>query len=498
MTANAHPPELKRVHRWIAEHAAATPDRVAFVCDDSPITYSELNNAVAAAAGAFLEFGIEIGETICIDSQIPEDLVIGNIAAIAIGAIAVPLPPKNRDECDYILKDSATRLLLTRDPSRFTELGNVTSLEPPCGVTAGISPIPEREIGPMDTVLVLYTSGTTSGKRKGVMLPYLALRDSIDNRINLMGITDEIVEYLASPIHVVFGFGRCRLVFQCGGTIIYNSGTLNPAKLLTALERYGCNSIGGDSSIYILLLKYYAKQLARVGENIRWIEAASQAMAVDQKKQLMDIMPNAGIYMNYGLTEAIFSTVIKFERNSDKLGSAGTCAANVDVSIVNPEGASMAPGDVGEICVSGTSLAAGYWNQMELWNAVSEGGWYHTGDLGYLDADAYLYVVGRKNDLVNVGGRTISPDEAEHVLLNFLPNVEYAICGIDDDGPLGEVLALCVEGDTEVDLGALRNSIGESVSEYLIPKRVFNVSALPRTENGKVIRRALQDRIAST
>lgn len=499
----AVPATVKRVHRWIDEHAHRTPDKAALICDGETVTYDELSRRVAALARLLLDDGIAAGERVCIDSTSGIDLLIGNIACMAVGVIAVPLPPlpKNADGNRFIVADCRPVLVVSGDSARRELLA---AYDAPVRAIPGKDARPgetasalERAVASEDTAVILYTSGTSSGIRKGVMVPHLALVDSIDNRIAIMEITGEVVEYVASPIDTVFAFGRCRLCFQVGGTAVYENGQLNPARMLTALKKWGCNAIGGDSAIYILLLKHFERHLAEVAPQIRWVEIASQAMPVELKQKLLDLMPRGRLYMNFGLTEAIFSTVNRFGEVPGTLASAGRAAPKVDVRVVDDEDRPLPPGAVGEIVVRGTSAAVGYWNREALWDEVTRGGWYHTGDLGQMDAAGFLSVVGRKSDLVNVGGRKVAPDDVERLLQPHFDGVGIAVFGHEvPNSPQGEELVVAVEAGQAPDFKAIRLALQGTMPDYMIPSRMITVDHFPRTENGKVRRKGLRDLLA--
>ena len=168
----------------------------------------------------------------------------------------------------------------------------------------------------------------------------------------------------------------------------------------------------------------------------------------------------------------------------DKLGSVGRAVPGARLRIL----------DDGEIAVTGLHLAPGYWRRPEEWNARCFDGWLRTGDVGELDDDGYLYFHSRKDDLINVGGEKVSPVAVEEVLRGLLPGRAYCVFGVPDPGGvLGEVAALCIEGEREHDARSVRTYLAGRVAESAVPKIVIHRDALPRTPNGKVLRRALRE-----
>jgi long-chain acyl-CoA synthetase len=268
-----------------------------------------------------------------------------------------------------------------------------------------------------------------------------------------------------------------------------HGGTLNPLGILGAVTRHNGNAISGDTPVFLLLMNHLEKNLRRVAPQLRWIKIASQAMPLKDKIHATALLPNARIVMGYGLTEAMRTCLLAFGDHPDKLATDGRPCPGVRIQSVNEQGQPLAPTEVGEILISGVNLATGYWGKAEMWAEKFDGEWYKSGDLGYIDADGFLTLLGRKDQAINSGGKTIALSEVESRLRERILSTSFAVCGVPDKrNVLGDVIALCVEGkwNESKDWKDLRIELFENMDPALIPKDAYVFDAFPRTTNGKI------------
>ncbi len=214
-------------------------------------------------------------------------------------------------------------------------------------------------------------------------------------------------------------------------------------------------------------------------------------MSLGRKRQLLDVLPGARPVMSYGLTEAMRSTFLDFREFPDKLESVGVPAPGVEAIILGTDGMPLPSDSEGEIALRGVNRANGYWRRPDLWTSRLSNGWFRTGDWGRIDKDGFVYFLGRNDDIINSGGYKISPAEVEALLTELLGGAPCAIVG-KRDPILGEVPVLFVEGklDQEFDL---RRAIGTKLPGWQQPREFRFVEALPRTSNGKLLRRQLKE-----
>ena len=178
-----------------------------------------------------------------------------------------------------------------------------------------------------------------------------------------------------------------------------------------------------------------------------------------------------------------------------RLASCGQEALNVEVRVVDDEGRDVAPGEVGEVIGRGDNLMKGYWRMPQATEEALKGGYIHTGDLATRDEDGYLYLVGRKKDLIASGGKTIYPAEVEEVIYQHPSIVEAAVIGVPDE-KLGEALkaVVVVRKGEKVTAEAILAFCQQRLPDYASPKSIAFVERLPRNPTGKILRKALQEK----
>jgi len=287
-------------------------------------------------------------------------------------------------------------------------------------------------------------------------------------------------------------------VLHVGGTLLLSNGPLNPFGIIAALKRHDGNAIAGDTAIFNLLLHHMAKHLVQLGPSIKWIKIASAPMALQDKRRILELLPEARIVFNYGLTEAMRTCLNPLREHPDKLASVGRPSPSVEVRIADADGHDVNPGEIGEVLIRGGNLASGYWNKDAMWKARFHGDWYRSGDLGYIDADGFVFLKGRIDHAINCGGKTISLSEVETGLRSFFTRTSFAACGMNDPkGVLGEVVVLGIEGEWLEPLpwNELRIKMFEAIEPKMVPVSAYLVPQLPRTANQKVQLNSLRQAI---
>lgn len=517
---------MRPVHHYLLETAHRYPDKTAVICDEASFSYERLTQCIQSLAAILVEMGCRKGDRVLILLKDKLDFLIACYAVMAARGIAVPLMEGAawktieqiaRHCTPYQIISSVRHLrsypamgnmlngpLILMDATPSREIDQIKSRmvtfnrnDPPYDDDRSITP----NTGEREGAMILYTSGTT-GEKKGALLSHRNLMQATLNINEFMRIDADICEFVSVPLTHSFGFGRTRCVFCAGGTMVALNRIMNPAVVIQYLEQHRCDALSMVPAGIALFFGRMEPQLRHIGPNIRFIEIGSAPMRRDHKLKLLDMFPNARMCMHYGLTEASRSAFIEFSGERDKLDTVGRSAPHVTISIRDENGRTLKNGETGEIAVRGAHVMEGYWRNEALnLQRFTDEGWFKTGDYGFLDADGYLHLLGRKDDIINMGGLKISPLEVEERILEMYPDYEMCIVGISDPaGIAGEVPVLCYvpqDGRT-LTFDRVQDALSQRLDQHTMPKKLYAVDRLPRTHNGKIIRQELRRLVEKT
>lgn len=493
------------VRDWVAERVSQIPNRIALVADGTAWTYSELDAGVNRIARQLATLGIRSGDRIATLLHNGSAAAILPHAALRLGATIVPLNVRlTASEIAWQVQDAAPRVLIVE--SRTVDGAQAALDENPSLAAATI----EREVvqrlgGPtpgdveesdvqlrldhsVDSVLaVIYTSGTT-GRPKGAMLTVGNFwYSAIGSALNL-GTRDDDRWLAILPL------------FHVGGlSIIIRSAIYG----ITAVIHDGFDSENVNAAIdndRVTIVSVVAVTLQRLIDS-RGAKPFPKTLRVvllgggPAPRALLEQCASSGIPVaqTYGLTETTSQAATLQPRDAvAKLGSSGRVLHPNELRIDTSGGAELAK--EGEILVRGPIVMAGYLNRPDLTAETITDGWLHTGDIGTLDHDGYLFVLDRRDDLIVTGGENVYPAEVEAVLLSHPGVIEAAVIGVDDPEWGQRVVAIArLRDGMEADEASIQSFCREHLASYKVPKEIRAVmEPLPRTASGKLQRGALR------
>jgi long-chain acyl-CoA synthetase len=534
----------------LADAARDRPDAPALLFKGASLSNRDLDQLSDACAGAFQSLGVGRGDRVGLLLPNCPQFLIAQFASWKLGAIAAPLSPMYTDyELEPVLAahQIETIVTLTRFYQRIKHLQPRTSLRrivatnikeyfPPVlrllftvfretkdgdrtAIARGDHALSRlllsgrqhrfaREpIGPDDPAVLLMSGGTT-GTPKGVLgkhsaYLYAGLQEHawVHSALN----AGDVI-FLPLPLfHVYANVGVQSLAFINGNPIALVPNPRDLNDVVSTVNRVKPVFFNGVPSLFIALLNRPDVQQRRVDfKSIKICFSGSAPLLADTKARFESVT-GGRIVEGYSLTEAMMAACINPVNGPYKIGSVGMPLPDVDVRVFdNEDGTRELPiGDVGEIAISAPQLMVGYWNRPDetagiLRDHVDERGtrrYLHTGDLGYLDEDGYLFIVDRMKDLIKTSGHQVWPREIEEVLASHPSIAEVGVIGIPDPKK-GEVVKACVvlrAGCQVPTEDELRAYCRERLSPYKVPARVEFRSELPKTMVGKVLRRALRD-----
>ena len=497
---------------WFAKRAAATPEaRALTFCpqseESSTLTFAQMLDRIDRLAAAFREGGVCRGDRVGFLGLNHPAFFETLFAAARLGAIFVPLNFRlTGPELSFIICDAGIHTLVT-DADHQSVIDSIRD-EIPVRKHIGVGAELETTIGshePLDMVepgepesvaVIMYTSGTT-GRPKGAMLTHANLWWNNTNNLHMFDVLGADVTLVAAPLFHIGGLNVTTLVtWQRGGEVVLFR-TFDPGACLEAIPRYGVTTMFGVPAMFLFMSQHPAFGTTDL-TSVRTLVCGGAPVP----EPLIKLYNGRGIpiQQGYGLTET--SPAVSFlgpQYALAKVGSAGRPPLFVEIKIVDGDGRRVVePGGRGEICCRGPNIMKGYWNRPDATaQAIDEQGWFHTGDVGYLDDEGFLYIADRVKDMVISGGENIYPAEVESVLYEHPAITEVAVIGVPDER-WGEAVAAVVvlkEG-ASLSLDELRDFAGRSLARYKLPSHLHFVDVLPRNPAGKVLKFELRDRVA--
>ncbi len=476
---------MTTVESLIFEHSKSTPEKTALIQGAVEISYRKLWAEIQAAASWF-KSNAEPGDRIIVSASKNVEFVYAYFGAHLAGMICVPVDSEtNETRLKRILNVSQPRHIIG-------ELRNLGVHKVVPFNECKLECIIKYDLPDMNNVAdLLFTTGTT-GLPKGVALTFGNEMAAANNINTFIGNTSDDVELIALPLSHSFGLGRLRCVLAKGATLVLLSSFASMKKFYNEIERCGVTGFGMVPASWSYILKISGERIGQYSNQLRYIEIGAAFMPLENKQKLMALLPQTRICMYYGLTEASRSSFISFHEDTSHLMSAGKSSPNTEIAIFNEQGNRLGANADGEICVRGGHVCFSYWgvDDNEFKKDFNED-FFRTGDWGHIDEDGYLYLISRKKEMINVGGKKVSPLEVEEQL-NHIDGIEESACiGVHDD-VLGEVVkAFCV-CSKEVDYEQVKKSLFKALENYKIPVFFESISQLPKTQNGKLQRLLLK------
>jgi long-chain acyl-CoA synthetase len=345
---------------------------------------------------------------------------------------------------------------------------------------------------PSDLAVLLYTSGTT-GTPKGVMLTHQNLAAGFESTYQQNPNLERGTMLNALPLTHVFGILAQNVANRWGwSTVLMRQ--FDPVKALEAIERHKVTYLPGVPTMLLYLLghperaKHDLSSLARI--------TSGGAALPERLRQQCEQVFRCRIDQGYGLTEsASVATGYEVDRPY-RPGSVGVATPGVEICIVSDQNQPLPSGVKGEICIRASNIMAGYWRDPAATREVVKDGWLHTGDIGYLDPDGYLYITDRKKDLIIKGGENISPREIEEALYLHPAVAEAAVIGVPD-AVFGEEIWAVLQLKTGAQVAAeeLQVHVAQYVAKFKVPSRVLFQPVLPKNLTGKILKYKIRSQL---
>lgn len=522
------------LHEMIERSARDWPQNVALVFRDQPVTYAELEGAIARLAEGLLALGLKAGDRIALLLPNCSPFVYAYYAASRIGAVVVPANPLLKPaELEYIWRDADIRLVMTAPPllpvvqaarqnlPGLTHVVNITSREelpdPALASVPGFLTLPEvmqrkeeirklgnqeiRKLGNVpiaqfpsaeDCAVIIYTSGTT-GHPKGAMLSHRNLTRNVEQVQAALQFTQADRFLTVLPLFHSFAGTVCMNTALATGCTSVLHENFHPLRALESIARHGITIFCGVPAMFNAILQLPPEALQGLDLSSLRLLVSGGAPLPAATLTTLEARFGIPVLEGDGPTECSPVTSVNPLEGPRKVGSVGLPVPGVEIAIHDDHNRPVPTGEIGEIVVRGDNVMLGYLNQPEATAEAMAGGWYHTGDLGTLDADGYLFIVDRKKDMVITSGLNVYPREIEEVLYTHAAVQDAAVIGMPDALRGEEVVAVVVrKPETSVTEKELTTYCRERLANYKIPRQILFRETLPRGGTGKVVKRLLK------
>lgn len=506
--------DAKLVHDFLLQSAERRAQDVAVIHKQNCATYGELLRDALAVGGWLAQQGLQPGERVVLLVSDPFVYIAGYFGVLMAGGVVVPLNTQTTARSlGTVLNDCGVSVVIAERKciAYLQELGNaVPTLR--AVVVAGdaaesfngasfeavswaeVVQTPAGGIADRDEsdyAQIIYTSGTT-GEPKGITLSHRNLVSNTASIVEYLGLqaSDRVMDVL--PFFYSYGNSVLLTHMAVGGSLVVNHSFVFPNVVLEDMAKHRVTGFSGVPSTFAILLHRSAIR-DYTFPHLRYLTQAGGPMAPQLVDELLEICPTAKLYVMYGQTEA--SARLSYLPPEDirrKTGSIGRAIPGVVLEVVDRSGEPTAPGETGEIVASGPNVMCGYWGQPERTREVLRDGRLWTGDLARVDDEGYLFIVGRKKEMIKSGAHRIAPKEIEEVLLAHAAVHEAAVIGAPD-AILGEAIVACVvlNPGCPCDQKELLAHCSSNLPTFKVPKEVRLLDNLPKTQSGKIRKAAL-------
>ncbi len=473
----------------LAKHAELNPNKICMVDERGSYTYMETWEKVQYIAQQFINMGIRKRDRILVECTQDFKFLVCKLSCELIEVIFVPIEWKaSIEKINMMIEDTNARLFLSQniyevsiekvEIQRFFQ----QSLKDP--IKQFLFPLKET------TAEILYTTGTT-GKSKGIEITNgnnIAIAENIKYGTEMKS---NNVELLPLPLSHSHGLRCCYANLLNGSTIILCSGVSQVKRIFEWINLYKVTSMDLSPSAVLVLLKLSKGRFLEINNQIDYIEIGTATLEEDTKKLLLSIFPTTRLYNFYGSTESGRTCILDFSKERNRYRCIGRPTINAEFIVVDEEQNKISSSEtnVGLLASAGAMNMKGYWKQPELTAQIMKNGFVYTNDVGYIDKEGFIYVLGRKDDVINCGGIKIAPEEIEESVKKYQEVIDCA-CVPKEDKIKGQVpkIFIVVENKKIFQKKKLMKFLENYIDDNKMPKEIEIIDEIPRTYNGKIQR----------
>jgi len=496
---------ISQLHEYLTLASQVYPHKTALVCDDIRLSYEEIHLMTNKMAHYLRHHGLKRGDrvVVCLGNSVETVIAFWGVLK-AGGVIVIISDDLKLEKIDFILKDSGCQFFMAKsshiDYSSFKYVNKIIDIENDFAEIMNFEisdNIPSVNLD-LDLASIIYTSGST-GEPKGVMLTHrnmLAALQSIN--IYLGNHAGEVI-LSALPLSFDYGLYQMMMAFSVGGRLILEKNLLLPLRFIRKISDEQVTAVPGVPTLFALLSETFKKFKFNT-DTVRYVTNTGAAIYEQHIDAIQAMFPNANFFSMYGLTECKRCTYLPPKDLFRKRGSVGIPIPNTEIWIVNENDEKVPPNIIGQLVIRGATVMKGYWNRPEETakklkkDKLSSEPVLYTGDYGFLDEEGYFYFKGRMDEEIKSRGVKVSPKEIEEIIYSYQGIKEVAVVGVYDNF-LGNKIIAYVVGLQEFALNSedLYQFCKQKMEKEKIPHQIVILNHLPKTTNGKINKKLLQE-----
>ena len=478
---------MRSIVKCIYQHSCQYPNKTAIIGTDITVDYHGFWKMITAFAAVLKHNGVDKGDRVILEASHTVEYLVCVYGIQLAGGIDVPVEsgsPKER--IDEISKEITPKLVITGKHPLSAFGKSLEELSSSNNVSV---------VFPEENQLqeILFTTGTT-GKSKGVMVTHYAQMNMCESQNAVLNYSEENVWLIPTPMNHAAGLRKTHMSMVRGSTVLLIDGFKNLKLFFESMKKYKVTSLYLPPSAVHYILMLASKELAKYDRQLDFLYSSSSALPGGDKEKLIELLPHVRKFDAYGGSEVGAVCYIDYNSVNRGAGCVGKANDGVDIFIVDEDYKPMnaSKDNPGIIAIRSNTVTAGYWNEPGITaNAIHDGVIYMT-DLGYIDDEGYLFLVGRRDDVINIGGLKVAPTEVEDVALRH-PSIADCACVPFEDKTFGRVMKMYVvmKPNCEFEMDSIVSFLESKLEAYKIPKFIDCIPEIPKTYNGKTDRKKL-------
>lgn len=477
---------MRSIVRSIYEHSLEWPEKTAIIAADHTVDYATLWKLIVGAATLLKRKGIEPGQRVLLEADHTVEYLALTYGIQLAGAVHVPIenstPEKRIEEISREIDPAL--VLVGKHP--LAHLG--VSLMELLDVEPAAYTFPTEDM----LQEILFTTGTT-GKSKGVMGTHGAQMNRFESSNEVLDYSVDNVWLIPTPMNHAAGIRKVHMSMVKGSTVVLMNGFTNLKLFFQAIREHHVTSIYLPPSGVHYILMLASKELAKYNDQLDFLYSSSTALPSGDKEKLMALLPDVRKFDIYGSSETGAACCIDYNAEKVTPGCVGGICPGVEVFTVDEDHhpVEASAEEPGIIAIRSNAVMAGYWNEPDLTAKTVQDGVVYMSDVGYVK-DGYLYLLGRQDAVINVGGLKVAPTEVEDVAMRH-PMVDECVCVPFENKVVGRVIKMYVtlnEGFS-LNVDELMQHLREHLEAYKLPKIIEEIAEIPHTYNGKIDRKKL-------